>query len=783
MVKIEQCTYMLLIYIYKMLKKTNLKQFFGTSAKQADALDHKRNALTTKKKEAEEIPNQEVDAPRVLDNVNLTNEQLQKSSVNDANVTRNKTKSKLGILKTIKNKLNATIVTINSQQSLHSSKQSSGSSSNSGDVKKDVSKERSKKLFNLRVKYGKDVVSPGSSVTTNVAVSAPGAAKSNLEPANIYPQQSSPPNSASVHNTCMAAGAPNVCCHDTSVVHSAPNSLYSLPEVVLSSNQSLDNASHQLKLSNMLLQAHHSDNLYSANNSYMDGVFMGGNAPAPIQSCEINSGHQCNRIDMIYNEQFFQHPGRQITVPRNLVHSFTNADNSEDIRSPMLLYSHDKENLPIEYQTSLYAKYNNPTASQQHNSKKNQIITANSVHSILSPVTSADSSRNQDIAANCFTNSISSPCTFHFDTVGLQSAVMTQNNAPLRITPARNITSVIGSSNNSCLSRKINKVNCSSNFSDSSVSNVSAIARSSAYIKPIINSVALVNTKENVGSKSDFGTKLSKNTKSNVDTNTITKLDSKVTTNTKTDVAPNTKAFINSSATYVNKASACTKLSSCITGSTNPKAVRRTSATTPKMPQIREDPIGGPGSSTTSSIELESSRSWSQELEHILKYGWYWGPITRREAEEKLSGRDNGTFLVRDSTDNNYLLSLSFRSLNKTFHTRIEHNNGEFSFCMQRSVGGGGGGSSSGDGYATLVELISSCVQQSRAGIFCYSMPSKQGQPSFPVRLFTPLSRFSQVRSLQHLCRFTIHQHTRLDLIQLLPVPPTIKGFLHQKPY
>ncbi|XP_043923080.1 suppressor of cytokine signaling 6 isoform X2 [Protopterus annectens] len=67
--------------------------------------------------------------------------------------------------------------------------------------------------------------------------------------------------------------------------------------------------------------------------------------------------------------------------------------------------------------------------------------------------------------------------------------------------------------------------------------------------------------------------------------------------------------------------------------------------------------------------------SLTEELKKLAKQGWYWGPITRWEAEEKLANVLDGSFLVRDSSDDRYLLSLSFRSQGKTLHTRIEHSN------------------------------------------------------------------------------------------------------------
>ncbi|XP_045192299.2 suppressor of cytokine signaling 4-like [Mercenaria mercenaria] len=174
-------------------------------------------------------------------------------------------------------------------------------------------------------------------------------------------------------------------------------------------------------------------------------------------------------------------------------------------------------------------------------------------------------------------------------------------------------------------------------------------------------------------------------------------------------------------------------------------------------------------------IMNEVPKTWSltHELFRLSKFGWYWGPITRREAERKLNGQPDGAFLVRDSSDERYLLSLSFRSYGKTLHTRIEHCNGKFIFDAQPDT----------EGYPSIVDLIENSMNDPQTGICSYSRRGSPSPPIYPVRLTKPVSRFTQVRSLQYMCRFVIRQYTRYDHIQQLPLPKKLKGWIGENQY
>ncbi|XP_057700608.1 suppressor of cytokine signaling 7 isoform X2 [Corythoichthys intestinalis] len=169
-------------------------------------------------------------------------------------------------------------------------------------------------------------------------------------------------------------------------------------------------------------------------------------------------------------------------------------------------------------------------------------------------------------------------------------------------------------------------------------------------------------------------------------------------------------------------------------------------------------------------LRRSEASNFTASLRELEKCGWYWGPMNWEDAEMKLKGKPDGSFLVRDSSDPRYILSLSFRSQGITHHTRMEHYRGTFSlWCHPKFE----------DRCHSVVEFIERAIMHSKNGKFLYFLRSRvPGLPPTPVQLLYPVSRFSNVKSLQHLCRFCIRQIVRIDHIQQLPLPRSLVSYL-----
>lgn len=191
----------------------------------------------------------------------------------------------------------------------------------------------------------------------------------------------------------------------------------------------------------------------------------------------------------------------------------------------------------------------------------------------------------------------------------------------------------------------------------------------------------------------------------------------------------------------------------------------------PQTPISWEDICCSPGPGCTSLEDWDPSCAHGNEegrcghtdyilvpdLLQINNNPCYWGVLNRFEAEELLEGQPEGTFLLRDSAQDEFLFSVSFRRYSRSLHARIEQNGKRFSFdvrdpCMYRDP--------SVTGLLRHYSDPATCL-------FFEPLLSRPLPRNFPF-------------SLQHLCRAVICSCTTYRGIDSLLLPPQLRDYLRQ---
>ena len=163
---------------------------------------------------------------------------------------------------------------------------------------------------------------------------------------------------------------------------------------------------------------------------------------------------------------------------------------------------------------------------------------------------------------------------------------------------------------------------------------------------------------------------------------------------------------------------------------------------------------------------------YAASIEKVKDCGWYWGPVSGSAAEKLLSGEPDGSFIVRDSSNENYIFSLTFKLNGSVRHVRIEQDQGNFSFgCLHKFRSN------------TIVDFVEDAIEHSRSGRYLFFLHRSAVMVPMRVQLLHPVSRFKHIQSLQHLCRFVLLKHVRRDLIPSLPLPSKLKSYLNTPHY
>lgn len=148
------------------------------------------------------------------------------------------------------------------------------------------------------------------------------------------------------------------------------------------------------------------------------------------------------------------------------------------------------------------------------------------------------------------------------------------------------------------------------------------------------------------------------------------------------------------------------------------------------------------------------------DLLQISNNPCYWGVMDKYAAEALLEGKPEGTFLLRDSAQEDYLFSVSFRRYSRSLHARIEQWNHNFSFDAH-------------DPCVFHSPDITGLLEHYKDPSACMF---------FEPLLSTPLIRTFPF-SLQHICRTVICNCTTYDGIDALPIPSPMKLYLKEYHY
>ncbi|KAJ8280684.1 hypothetical protein GJAV_G00057740 [Gymnothorax javanicus] len=148
------------------------------------------------------------------------------------------------------------------------------------------------------------------------------------------------------------------------------------------------------------------------------------------------------------------------------------------------------------------------------------------------------------------------------------------------------------------------------------------------------------------------------------------------------------------------------------------------------------------------------------DLLQITNLPCYWGVMDRYEAETLLEGKPEGTFLLRDSAQEDYLFSVSFRRHGRSLHARIEQWNHNFSFDVH-------------DPSVFHAPTVTGLLEHYKDPNSCMFFEPLLSRPIHRTHPF----------SLQHVCRAVISSRTTYDGIDRLPIPNALKEHLKEYHY
>ena len=175
--------------------------------------------------------------------------------------------------------------------------------------------------------------------------------------------------------------------------------------------------------------------------------------------------------------------------------------------------------------------------------------------------------------------------------------------------------------------------------------------------------------------------------------------------------------------------------------------------------------LGGVASASSSEVRVQHQQgparinSLSHTIRRLRMCGWYWGDISSEQAREVLRRAQNGSFILRDSSDACHLFTLSLKASNIIVSVRVAFSRGLFKLDSWNQE--------DSPSFSSVVDMIEYYLED-ESHEFYVELPN---MGEFPVCLKHPI--WKEVPELQHLCRTTVVKYCRTsDKLRLLPLPP-----------
>ncbi|XP_047215234.1 suppressor of cytokine signaling 3-like isoform X2 [Girardinichthys multiradiatus] len=155
-------------------------------------------------------------------------------------------------------------------------------------------------------------------------------------------------------------------------------------------------------------------------------------------------------------------------------------------------------------------------------------------------------------------------------------------------------------------------------------------------------------------------------------------------------------------------------------------------------------------------------------LQRLRECDFFWNTITGKQSSVLLSSHLPGTFLIRESSDNQHLFTLSIKTEMGTKNLRIQCD--ENSFFLQTDPKN----MDIAPRFECVLKLINYYICQRKANIAHYI---GAGGERIPLELIRPL--YLSMSSLQHLCRKKINKDLDISS-QKDQLPSTVRDYLNK---